>query len=402
MSEPRKWIEQPGTVLVAHTRYQLRGGEDIGFETEVDAMRSLGWRVETVESSNFEVEKSSQLTIARQAIWNSDWGQKIRQKVDEVKPDVFHVHNFFPMMSPAVHWAAHGKGVGVVQTLHNYRLGCLNGMYMREGRICMDCFGKLPVKGVVKKCYRNSRAGSAVVLGMVGFHRMVKTWQTQVDVFICHTESTRRLHVGAGVPTEKLMTKPTVLHPDPGFSPGGGDYCMFAGRFSPEKGITSLLKAWQLAPDLPNLILAGGGPLEPEIREIAAHDPRIKLTGHLQKPEVTELMRNAKALIFPSEWYEPFGLVILEAIACGTPVVSSEIGAPRDILGEGPHAEYFEMGVPDEIAAATRRILDESVPMPIRRQSARARFVSDFSTIANMTRLAEIYDRARHSHSAAA
>jgi len=393
----RKWIESPGTVLVAHNYYQLRGGEDVTFETEVSAMRRLGWDVYTIECSNHEVDDSSKLKVAVQTTWNASMAARLQRKIEEVKPSILHVHNFFPVMSPSIHWTAKRNGVAVVQTLHNFRLGCIGGTLFRDGHICTDCIGKLPIKGVMHKCYRDSIAGSTVVFGMLAAHRMLRTWQSKVDVFVCQTESFRSQISQCGLPANKLKVRPAMLAPDPGIGDGTGDYCLFVGRFSPEKGLLSLLKAWELDPGLPALVLVGSGPLELEVKDLANRDPRIRTTGQLQKEEVFKLLKDAKALVFPSEWFETFGLVLLEAIACGTPVATSDVGTPHDILGDGPHVEYFERGNPASIAAAIQRLIGDSDSTGARRKSARSLFEERFEESKSMASLAEIYDEARRT-----
>src|SRR5205814_1104988 len=162
------------------------------------------------------------------------------------RPRVAHFHNTFPLISPAAYYAARAEGVGVVQTLHNFRLLCPNALFFRDGKVCEDCLGR-PVAwpGVVHGCYRGSRAASAATAVMTAAHRALGTWRTAVDVYVALTEFSRQKFIAGGLPAEKIAVKANFVYPDPGPGAGAGGYAVFVGRLSAEKGVETLLAAWR-------------------------------------------------------------------------------------------------------------------------------------------------------------
>ena len=394
MSRPKTWIESPGTVLVIHNYYQLRGGEDVGYETETSAMRSLGWNVHTLDVTNKDLDKVSPIKMSLNTLWNKEAAERVRQKIKEIGADVVHVNNFFPSLSPSIHWAAKKSGAAVVQTLHNFRLGCLNGAFYRDGATCLDCLGKAPIPGIIHKCYRDSLPASATVFGMLEIHRALGTWDKAVDAFIALTDTSRELLIRVGLPASRLHTKPGMLYPDYGVGTGDGGFCLFVGRFTVEKGVATLLQAWASDSELPDLVLVGSGPLEDKVREAAGTDSRIRLMGHMPKAEVIELMKHASMLVFPSQWMENCPAVLSESMSVGTPVVASSLGSTHDILSTGEHAHFFDAGDPKALAEAVSVAISSGQMAEIARISARRRFEAQFAPASNLAKLATIYDAA--------
>src|SRR5262249_12709039 len=158
-------------------------------------------------------------------------------------------------------YAASRNHVPVVQTLHNYRLLCVNSLLFRDQRVCEECLGRLPWRGVVHGCYRGSRGASAAVAGMVGAHRFAGTWRKRIATYIAVSEAAREKFIAGGLPAKKIVVKPNFIHPAPAIGAGGGGYALYAGRLSPEKGIATMLEAWQGARSAIPLKVVGEGPL---------------------------------------------------------------------------------------------------------------------------------------------
>ena len=344
-------------VVVAHNRYQEAGGEDVVFEEEVRLLRSHGHQVFTWERSNAELDTWSPWQKA-QLLWRTSWSRasytKFRAFVRDTRPEIIHVHNTLPLLSPAIYYAADREHVPVVQTLHNYRMVCPSGLLLREGRPCQDCVGRLPTPAVAHGCYRGSRIQTAAVAGMSTLHRLGGTWARQIAAYITLTQFGRQLAIRGGLPAERLHVKPNfVVDPGPSAVDEMGTYALFVGRLADYKGVATLLDAWlgPNAPDLP-LYIAGDGPLRTQLeaRLQQRPDARVRLLGQLDQRRARELMRQARLVVIPSECYEGFPRVLVEAFALGTPVVGSRLGALAELIQDGDSGVLFTAGDAGDLA----------------------------------------------------
>src|SRR5258705_10926100 len=315
-------------VVVVHNYYQQPGGEDEVFAAESQLLERNGHEVHRFVLRNDGLEGLNRLVLARDTIWNHSSYQSLRALVQRLRPDVVHFHNTLPRISPSAYYAVGHQGIPVVQTVHNYRLVCPNGLLFRNGAPCHECVGHaLALPAIAHRCYRGSRSASAVVAGMTATHRLFGTFRKRVTLYVALTEFARRQLIEGGVPAERIVVKPNFVDVDPGTGNGSGRYALFVGRLSPEKGIRTLLDAWRsLATELP-LRIVGDGPLADDVREAERATPGIEWMGRQNRAEVARLMGEATLLICPSVWYEGFGLVVIESFASGTPVIASRLGA---------------------------------------------------------------------------
>jgi glycosyltransferase involved in cell wall biosynthesis len=333
--------------------------------------------------------------LARATLWNTEAHAAMRERVLALRPDVVHVHNTFPLLSPAVLHAAHEAGARVVQTLHNYRLVCPAANLFRLGKICQDCCTKaVPWPAVVHGCYRGSRVASAGAASMLTLHRLLGTWSHKVDAYIVLSEFARRKLVDLGLPARKLHVKPNVLYPDPGLADRKERYGLFVGRLTDEKGVHTLLSALRLRSGSIPVRFVGSGPLEGLVRREAEHNPGIVWLGPRSHPEVLGLLGAARFTVVPSEWLEPFGRVVLEAFACGTPVVASRIAALQDLVSHRQTGCLFEPG--DALDLARQLDWIEQRPDDALEIAKRARCAYEVrhSVAANLERLEQIYAEA--------
>jgi glycosyltransferase involved in cell wall biosynthesis len=296
------------------------------------------------------------------------------------------------LLSPAVYFAAASEGVPVVQTLHNYRLLCPSSVLFRENRICERCLDtRSPWPAVQHGCYRNSRPASAAAASMLTIHRLLETFKKHVTTYIALSEFARAKFIQGGLSPEKLVVKPNFIEPDPGSGKGLGNYCMFVGRLTREKGVLTLLDAWtRLSPPF-DLEIAGDGDLAPEVAAAAKQCPRIRWLGRLQKEHLYERMKNAAALIVPSVWYEPFGVVVAEAFAMGLPVIASKIGALTELVEHGRTGFHFEPGDPSGLAAQVSSLQAQPRLFRGMRAEARREFERCYTGDRNYPLLMDIY-----------
>lgn len=372
-------------VLVAHNSYQQRGGEDSVVESEIALLRARGSDVVEYRRNNDECKGMDQFDLAAQALWSRRSTTELAQLCVKARPDIVHVHNTFPLISPSLYWAAAEARVPVVQTLHNFRLMCLNGLFLRDNQVCEDCLGHLPWRGVMRKCYRGERAASGVLAGVLTLHRGLATYRTKVSRYIALNDFCRQKFIEGGLPAERVVIKPNFVDfPAPEALPRQG--LLFVGRLSMEKGVQTLARAAALLPHA-CLRVAGEGP-EAEIFDGLCNVTRL---GSLSAGAVRQEMNRAVALVVPSIWYETFGLVIVEAFASGTPVLASRIGVLTDLVREGETGICFEPGNPQDLADKMSWILAHPDQMAQMGRNARARYEAEFSADKNYRLLMKIY-----------
>lgn len=389
-------------ILIVHNRYRLAGGEDVVAQREAELLRSRGHDVRFYSRSNRELDAAGLLGRAAApiaAIWSRTSFAELTGLLQAEAPDVVHVHNTHLMISPAVYFACNAAGVPVVQTLHNPRLMCPAGTLTRNGRLCTDCVGRsFAVPGIVHACYRDSRPATTMTAAVSSVHRLLKTWRERVDLYIASTAFYRRLFVRSGLPADRVVVKPHFVTPDPGASDADGrGYALFIGRLAAEKGIDTLLEAWRALPDVP-LKIRGEGPLRPMVTDTIENDAaaRIELIGRLDDGELVSLIRGAAFLVWPSTgFYETFGLVAVEAFACGRPVIASRIGVMSEIVADGETGLHFEAGNAADLVRKVRWALDHPAAMRRMGQAARRRFLERYTAEANHRMLTEIYESAR-------
>ncbi|ODU50257.1 MAG: transferase [Thiobacillus sp. SCN 63-374] len=373
-------------VLVVHNAYQHRGGEDSVVEAEVALLRSHGHEVEIYFRSNGDVAGMSSLALTRNTLWSDRTPHELTGLIRRFQPDVIHAHNTFPLISPSLYWAAERAGVPAVQTLHNFRLMCLNALFLRDGTVCEDCMGKLPWRGVARACYRGSHAASAALAGMLALHRGLGTYRNKVARYIALNEFCRGKFIEGGLPAERVVVKPNFVDfaaPEPALRAG----LLFVGRLSPEKGVATLAGAMAR---LPNAVLrvAGDGPEAGLLDGVTS----VTCLGSLRGEMVCQEMNRAMALVVPSIWYENFPRTIVEAFACGLPVIASRIGALADIMRDGETGLLFDPGNPHDLADKMGWALANPERMAEMGRKARAQYEAEFSAEVNYRRLMEIYD----------
>ena len=344
-------------ILVAHNSHKIAGGEQRVFDTETAQLEEAGHEVIRFNPHNDEVDDLNRLTLAAKTIWNQASASQLAALIQRHRPDIAHFHNIVPLLSPSVFTTAKRLHVPIVWTLHNYRLVCPGMLMLRNGKPCSLCVKRrLKTPAIVHKCYRNSRTATTVVTAMQGIHQAVGTWD-HIDRFITPSEFARRKFIEGGLPANKIITKCNFVPGDPEVGRGDGNFFLCVGRLSEEKGILSLIEAWQRYSINEKLLIAGEGPAEDGLRNASQTDPNIEFVGRQSPFEVRQLMSLAKATIVPSVWYETFGLVAAESFAVGTPVIASDIGALSELIRPGRNGFLFEPGNSAAIAQKINKFL---------------------------------------------
>ena len=381
-------------MLVVHNRYRLRGGEDAVFEAETALLERAGHAVRTLVLHNDEVDEGGKLALAAGAVWNRDGRARVERAAREHRAEVVHFHNTLPLVSPAGYYGARAAGAAVVQTLHNYRLVCPGALLFRDGGPCERCVGKaFAASGVRHGCYRESPAATLAVATMTTAHRALGTWQRAVDRYITLTHFARGKFIQGGLPADRLVVKPNPLAHDPGEGRGEGGFALYVGRLDRGKGVETMAEAWRRDASLPPLVIVGDGPLAWVAESLAAEQPdRVQWLGWRDHDEVLAHMQDAGGLVFPSEVYEGAPMGIIEAQACGLPVVASRRGAMETMVIHGETGYHFTPGDPTDLAIAVHRLFGtDSTPL---RRNARTAFTSTYAPDVNLRHLVAVYHEA--------
>jgi glycosyltransferase involved in cell wall biosynthesis len=376
-------------ILIAHNAYQQRGGEDTVVDAEAALLRRHGHDVEMYRQHNDVLNEMPRASAAVTAIWSKRSTHDVDALCEQFQPDIIHVHNTFPLISPSLYWAATRNGVPVVQTLHNFRLLCPQAIFLRDGKVCEDCIGKVPWRAVTRKCYRSSATQSAVIAGMLTAHRALGTYRDRVTRYIALNRFARDKYIEGGLPAARFRIKPNfvVSEVQPGWHGRRGG--LYVGRLSSEKGLDVLARATEAAPQIPVEVI-GNGPLE----DLARQAFGARWLGYLSLDDIMARMGRAQFLVLPSICYENSPRTIVEAFACGLPVIASRLGALADIVQDGVTGLLFQPGDGADLAAKMAWADAHPEEMTRMGQAARAQYEAEYTPERNYEVLMDIYDDA--------
>lgn len=376
-------------VVVAHNRYREAqpSGENTVVDLEIAQLTAAGVTVLPFLRSSDEIPNlspTSKALLPIAPIYAPRAQRDLAELIKEHRPDVLHLHNPYPLLSPWVVRTAHRFGVPVVQTVHNYRQVCASGVYFRDGGICQDCRGRfVGIPAVVHRCYRGSRAQSALMATTLAVHR--PTWRS-VDRYIALTDAIAEHLRDYGIAAERIVVKPNAV-PDPGPPAPLGDGFLFLGRLSPEKGLGLLLDAWRRHPDgaLGPLRIAGDGELRPLAEEAAAERADVAFFGPLDRDGVRAALRSTAVVLATSTWHDVLPTVVLEALAAGRPVLGTALGGIPYLVGD---AGWLVPPTPDALAAALPTARAAAAALTA---AARSRYERMFHPTVLTRRLMDVY-----------
>jgi glycosyltransferase involved in cell wall biosynthesis len=379
-------------VLVVHNAYQERGGEDAVVKAEVSLLRAHGHTVELYQRHNDELREMGALAAAKDTMWSTRTGADLARLLAEFRPDVVHAHNTFALISPSVYAAVARARVPVVQTLHNFRLLCLQATFLRNGQVCEDCLGRFPWRGVLHRCYHGSAPQSAVLTAMIGLHRAIGTYRKKVSRYIALTEFSRTKFIAGGLPGERIAVKSNFAEVpvlDGGRARSGA---LFVGRLSAEKGTQVLARA--AAKHLPAVIeVIGAGPELSSLEGVSG----LRLLGWLNQEAVYARMREVSYLVVPSICYETFALTVVEAFANGLPVIASRLGSMAELVRDGATGLLFEAGNADDLAEKIAWAEAHPGDMARMGRAARHEYEMKYTPDRNYEALIRIYGAAMNS-----
>ncbi|MGW5678713.1 glycosyltransferase [Streptomyces sp. NPDC003860] len=387
-------------VLVVHNRYSSAqpSGENNVVDQEVALLRAAGHRVEVFERRSDDIAARSlpgKVAVPLLVPWNPSVRTELAARLRRERPDVVHVHNVFPLLSPAVLAACTDAGVPAVATLHNYNQVCPPGTLQRDGRPCTECVGRAPLPAVRHGCYRNSRLAAVPLAVSLAVNR--RRWWTGVERFFCISAAQRDVLVRAGMPAERLRVKHNFV-PDPDLDArrsGAGEHLLYLGRLAEAKGVRLLMTAWdEIAADggagVP-LVIAGAGPLEREVTAWAAGRDDVRYVGLYDPQQCRQVIAESVAVVAPSTWLEAFGLVVVEAMAAGVPAVAAGHGAFVELVEDGKTGLLHRPDDAASLASCLRRITAEPGRNRELGEAARRRYEQGFSPAVGLARLEEGY-----------
>ncbi len=386
-------------ILVVHNHYGnfATGGEAMVMKAEVELLRANGHCVETYERTNAELAQAPLLRRARLLVKGPSWSRSAYAAVGEVldrfRPDLMHVHNYWLVLTPAVFAAAKDRGVATVLTLHNYRLACPGGQFLRDGKPCELCLGGSGVRVLLHRCYPGGSGVKSLLSWRLYRHTRRRSFHGRViDAYVALSDFARKKFAAAGLPADRVFVKPNFMA-DPGVEPsavGGGTGAVAVGRLSREKGFACLVQAWRDV-DYP-LTVIGDGPELSRLRSIAP--PSVRFAGELPHREVLRHVRNAALFVFPSEWYEGFPLSLMEAMALGRAVVASDLGPRSEMISDGATGLLFKAGDSDDLRAKIQALIADDERRRQLGRGAREFYLQNWVPERNYEMLMDIYDRA--------
>jgi len=386
-------------ILIVHNKYLEPGGEDEVVEAERRMLEGFGHEVVSYVRSNENIRAlnlwGKVSFVIKDAYWSHKTYHEIRELIKKEKPNLAHFHNTFHYISPAAYDACFDEHLPVVQSIHNYRFFCPIGTFYRNNRVCEDCIHFGRKSAIIHKCWKNSYVASGVLVGILNSMEKRNIF-SRIGHFIVFSEFSRKKLIGYGFPKEKISLKPNFLDVDPGISKEEGKYVLFAGTLRPYKGILTLLKAWKNLKTKIPLKIVGSGPLRGEIESFIQDQP-IELSGQKSPSELFDMIKESLFVIVPSECYETFSMVTMEAYACGIPVIASHIGALGDIVDDHKTGLFFKPGDFNDLSKKVDILLNDRWLINEMGKNARRKYEKQYTPKSVYGSLIKAYQKAIES-----
>jgi len=384
-------------VLIIHNYYRYSGGEDQVVRSEIDLLKQYGYDVNTYFRSNKEFNLRPELIDFYSPLMKVAWARKtyadLNALIHREQPAIAHIHNPFFMMTPSAYQACYDNGVPVIQTLHNYRFLCTNGVLFCNGRVCERCLHGGPWPAITSRCLHGSYVGSIASVLILKAYREKQILQRMVSAFIAPSQFCKDIYVRhAGLEADKVYIKPHFID-DPGPSQQEKEYALYVGTIREYKGILVLLEAWKKMGNIPLKI---AGEIPPESKWLKAHMPsnqNIEFLGSLSMQETLDTMKKAKCVIVPSICYETFARAIIEAYACGVAVIASDIGALRERVIDGQTGFLFRPGDAEDLRHKVTEFFRNEEMVKKLGQNARELYEKEYTASINYQLLLAVYNK---------
>lgn len=366
-------------LLSINNYHYRRGGSDVVYLDHAALMEEQGWsngffsmhhpkNFDTPWSKYFidEIEfghaysLGQKLKMASKVVYSFEAQKKLKRLLQDFPADVAHLHCIYHHLSPSIISTLRDAGVPVVMTAHDLKIACPAYKMLNATGVCEKCKGGNLLNVLQHRCVRDSLAASAIVMVESSVHRLLNTYQSKLDKVVVPSRFFMEKFIEWGWPRDKFAYIPNYVDASR-FEPAyeTGDYFLYFGRLAPEKGIATLMRAATAAGV--TLKIAGTGPIEAELHSLQAElAGDIEFLGYRCGPELHTLIRNARAVVLPSEWYENAPMSVLESFALGTPVVGARIGGIPEMVIEGETGWTFE----SRNAAKLTALLSRLVAMP--------------------------------------
>jgi glycosyltransferase involved in cell wall biosynthesis len=387
-------------ILIVHNRYRptAPSGEDAVVDQESSALSARGHDVVLLQRHSEEIASWSPLrraTLPVRLLWSEQSRRSITESLAHFAPDVVHIHNIFPLVTPSILYACRDASIPVVATLHNYKLGCAAGTLFRDGHVCHDCLGGSSRPALTHGCYRGSAVTTAPVVLGSWLHRTA--WRTTITAYIFISAAQRDVLAPVGLPADRSFVKHNFVPTPPVQDEITTEpQVAYVGRLDEAKGASFLMRAWDAfrarLPRSPfRLVVVGGGDLAPAVANWAIQHPSVTIAGHVTRPEVSRILTQSRAVVIPSQWEETFGMVAVEAMAAGTAAVASAHGAFPELITPGSDGALFPPTDVDALVDLFADIDDHPQRWDDYGETARHTYRSRFSPDAGIARLLDIY-----------
>lgn len=383
-------------ILILHNRYLEGGGEDTVVWAEKSLLERYGHKVILYERFNKDIEgynvfKKIRL-LWKDILWSEDSYQDLKRLIRQERPDIAHIHNIFFLLSPSVYDALKEEGIYIVQTLHNYRFICLNGLFFRDNHICEECLiKKNSFHSVIHRCWRNSFLLSLCLYRMLNACSLKTAISRKIDAYIALSEFSKAKFVKWGLPGNRIFIKPNFIVSQVKPDKNGKDYAVFVGRLVNYKGIDTVVSAFQKIRHF-GLKIIGSGPLLKKLQRVTKSFPNIELLGSLEQEKALEYIRESSFLIFPSVCYENMPRVIVEAFSVGVPVIGSNLGAIQELVKDGITGLLFNPADSEDLRQRIEYLIKNKDTLIKMRQAAYREYQEKYTAEKNYSALMDVYE----------
>jgi glycosyltransferase involved in cell wall biosynthesis len=356
-------------LLSLNNYHYRRGGSDVVFLEHNAMFHTLGWQTAVMAMhhpknepscwSSFFVDEIEfgqeygtfeKISMAGKVIYSIEAKRKLSLLLDEFPADVAHVHCIYHHLSPSVLLELKQRGIPTVMTAHDLKLACPAYKMLNSGGICEKCHNGNLINVVTNRCIQHSLSISALVMIESALHKSLGLYKNNLDRVVVPSLFYKKKLMEWGWAENKLTYIPNYVDAStftPQYNPG--DYFFYFGRLSIEKGVGTLIKAAALAKV--KLRVAGTGPEDIFLKSLAAEvGCDIEFLGYVSGEALWKWVREARAVVLPSEWYENSPMSVLEAYACGKPIIGARIGGIPEMVHEGETGALFKSCSVDELA----------------------------------------------------